>query len=168
MKQLLVLFALVAFCGLNATAQDCSYSKNANAKVDKTHCKATAAAAAKLASMDENIESRTCPQSGKVSYVRKSVCSTSGKVSFTDVEYCSKSAKFINVSPSKKQNCIKGDAQKASQDVKATKVSSTSKAKKNCAASCAKPCTGSKAKAEATPKTQSSGAAKVKLVKNER
>ena len=167
MKQLLLLFSMMLAFGLTTQAQDCSYSKKTNASVEKTQCtKSTATAAAKLASMDESIESRTCAQSGKLSYVRKSVCEKSGKVSYTGVEYCSKSGKFVNISP--RQACSKSKAS-AEGNAKATKVSDKKGACTSAQkAACAKTCTGaSKGKVNAAPKQNAEGKAKVKLVKGE-
>ncbi|MCG8332598.1 MAG: hypothetical protein MI974_33240 [Chitinophagales bacterium] len=168
MKQLLLLFSMMLVFGLTTQAQDCTYAKKTNASVEKTQCtKSTAAAAAKLASMDASIESRTCAQSGKVSYVRKSVCDKSGKVSYTGVEYCSKSAKFVNISP-RQQACSKSKAS-AEGNAKATKVSDKKGACTSAQkAACAKTCTGaSKSKVNAAPKQDAEGKAKVKLVKGE-
>ena len=166
MKPLLLLFSLIFFVGISSNAQNCPYSKSTNAKVDKSHC--TASAAAKMAALDENIESRTCSQTGKVSYVRKSVCPQSGKQTFTDVEYCSKTAKFINVSPRQK-SCTKSN-EAAGSKVKATKASNkaincTPAQKAACAKTCVKTCTdGQKAGAKASA---SEAPAKPKFVKNE-
>lgn len=59
------------------------------------------AAAAKLASMDASIESRTDAATGNVTYVKKETCSHSGKVSFVDVSYDASTNTFLNVSPMK-------------------------------------------------------------------
>jgi hypothetical protein len=143
MKSFLLLFSLIFFISINSNAQECSYAKSAKAKVDKTHC--TASAAAKMAALDEHIESRTCPQTGKVSYVRKSVCPQSGKTTLTDVEYCSKTSKFINVSPRQK-SCTKQNGAAGSK-AKATKAANKSincspAQKAACAKTCAKSCAG--------------------------
>jgi len=152
MKKLFVLFAFMGLVAFTANAQSCGSKKATSAKSETACCAKTAAAAAKLASMDESIESKTCAKSGKVSYTKKEVCAKSGKVSYTDVEYCTKSGKFVNMSPKdvKDVKCTKskascGDKAKASK-AKATKVSSTTK--KSCAApksASAGACGGSKA-----------------------
>lgn len=170
MKKLFLLLAFSGAVGFAANAQ-CSGSKSASASAavsDETpgaHC---AAAAAKLASMDASIETRTCPQTGKVSYMKKNVSAENGKATFTEVEYCSKSGKFVNVSPSEKAACTKSKAG-CTGDAKATKVSST-----GTGAGC---CAGAKAaSASCCDKSKSSGASSIgttkkaataKLVSNE-
>lgn len=162
MKYFTLLLSFTLFLGLNLQAQECPYSKKSHAKVERSQ--STSTAAAKAASLDDSIEKRTCPQSGKVSYLRKSVCEKSGKVSLTEVEYCSKSEKFINVSP-RKAGCTKSKAAGAC-GAKATKVSG--KASSCCSsaqkAACAKKCKANKAKTKTVP----SSGAKVKLVKSEK
>lgn len=138
MKKLFVLFAFLGFVSFSATAQSCNPAacKKAHktSSVDATNTDANAAAV-KLASLDETIETKTCATSGKVSFTRKSVCAKSGKVSYTDVEYCSKSAKFVNVSPSAKASCSKSKAScTATKGASATKVSTDIAPKKACCA----------------------------------
>jgi len=163
MKYFTLLLSFTLFLGLNLQAQDCPYSKKSHAKVEKAES-TSSVAAAKAASLDDSIEKRTCPQSGKVSYLRKSVCEKSGKVSLTEVEYCSKSGKFINASP-RKSGCSKSKAADK-EGAKATKVSG--KAHSGCTpaqkAECAKKCEGKKT----NTKSVQSSSAKVKLVKNEK
>ena len=169
MKKFLVLFAMVAFVGTMASAQvtgtvdakkTCTKSKAACTKSKATTVSVASedelvavkgalpacsvAAAAKLASLDENIEAKTCSQSGKVAYYKKSVCSNSGKVSMKPVQYCSSSKAFVNVAPPTKS-------------ANALQVSEKAPAKKACAKSCKKTCTKSKtaaAKAEVGTATQ--------------
>jgi len=117
MKKLLFLFAFVGCLGLvNVNAQSCPYSKKAatTTGVEKKVCAKTAAAAAKLASMDDSIESKTCATSGNVSYFQKSTCAKSGKVSMNEVKYCSTAKKFVNASPetAAKKSCAKSCAGK--------------------------------------------------------
>jgi hypothetical protein len=108
MKQLTVLFALLLGISLSAVqAQNCQ--KTASSCCKKSASTATAEkpsgsidAAAKLASLDETIETRTCEKSGSVSYVRKVVNETSGNVTFADVEYDGESGAFVNVAPAAK------------------------------------------------------------------
>jgi len=61
----------------------------------------TTAAAAKLASMDPSIETRTCPVSGTVTYVRKEEGAKKGEYTYVDLAYDATSNSFINVAPSK-------------------------------------------------------------------
>lgn len=159
MKKLFLLFAFFGAVSFAANAQ-CSHAKSASAastSVDAPgHC--TASAAAKLASADASIETRTCPQTGKVSYMKKTVSAETGKATFTEVEYCSKSGKFVNVSPSEKAACSKSKAA-CSGDAKATKVSSTG----GTGAAC---CAGAKAaSASCCDKSKSSGAASTATTK---
>ena len=116
-------------------------------------CMATAKAAATAASLDNDIESRTCAKSGKVSYVKKVVNAETGAVNFEEVKWCTTSKKFINASPSKKA-CTKGA--KACTKAKATSTS---------AKSCTKPCTKSTKTVKLDPKP--ANVAKAKLVKGE-
>ncbi len=169
MKKLFLLLAFSGAVGFAANAQ-CSGSKSASASVAAdvetpgAHC---TAAAAKLASMDASIETRTCPQTGKVSYMKKNVSAENGKATFTEVEYCSKSGKFINVSPSEKAACSKSKAG-CSGDAKATKVSTAGGAgccagAKAASASCCDKSKSAGASSAATTKK----AATAKLVSNE-
>ena len=161
MKKVFMLFAFFGLVSFAATAQK-ACTKSASAK--SSCCAKTTAAAAKLAKLDNNIESRTCAKSGTVSYVKKSVCAQSGKVSYDNVEYCTKSKKFVNVSPKmEKASCTKGAG--------ATKVSSVNGKKTSCSAakkaSCAKKgmsCTKKSAGKSAAKSTSDAGA---KLVKQE-
>ena len=111
MKKLLLAFAFLGCLGLvNVNAQSCSGKKTAGvekAACSKT-CAKTAAAAAKLASLDESIEAKTCAKSGNVSYYQKSTCAKSGKTSLTEVKYCTTSQKFVNVSPDAKAMGVSG------------------------------------------------------------
>ena len=111
------------------------------------------AAAAKLASMDDSIESKTCAVSGKVSYYQKSTCPASGKVTSSEVTYDKTAKKFVNVSPSKKAAAAGGKNVKKAATAK--KVSAT--AKKSCAAKCTK--------SAASCGSKSANASKAKLVK---
>ena len=133
------LFFFVAFFGLvafNVNAQSC----NKSAKTAKTVSadelpSCCVAAAAKLASMDDTIESKKCSTSGKVAYYKKSTCPASGKVTSTEVTYDKTAKKFVNVSPSKKAAAAGGKNVKKAATAK--KVSAT--AKKSCdPAACAK------------------------------
>lgn len=138
MKKLFVLFAFLGFVSFSATAQSCNPAacKKAHktSSVDATQTDVKAAAV-KLASLDQTIETKTCATSGKVSFARKNVCATSGTVSYTDVEYCTKSAKFVNVSPSAKASCSKSKAScTAAKGASAKQVSAITAPKKACCA----------------------------------
>ncbi len=150
MKNVLLLFAMVAFLGTSAFAQQktCSKSKAACTK-SKTACtanKATdaktvsvkelpacpVAAAAKLASMDKSIEAKTCAKSGKTSYYKSSVCSTSGKAYTKEVKFCPEAKAFVNVAPAK------------AEAVKAAELGTEKKACTSKKTSCAKKCSAAK------------------------
>lgn len=90
-----------------ATSACCKKSASV-ATADKSHCDGSADAAAKLASLDESIETRTCEKSGSVSYVRKEINPETGAAVFTSVEYNSELGKFVNVSPTEGKSCCKG------------------------------------------------------------
>lgn len=169
MQKLFVLFTFLCFATFSANAQSCNPAacKKAqkNVKVEATQ---TNEAAVKLAAMEENIETRTCPTSGKVSFVRKDVCATSGTVKYSDVEYCTKSAKFVNVSPSAKASCSKSAKTSASCSAKkgasAKNVSAETPAKKTCCAG--KSASGCAKGAKTTEAAPAADDAKVKLISN--
>lgn len=106
-----VLFSLFVFSAIafGAQAQTCSKSCTAKPAAASASCHegaasaSTAEAAAKLASMDATIESRTCPVSGTVSYVRKETNKADGSVSFVNVNYDATTNTFVNVAPSQMQ-----------------------------------------------------------------
>lgn len=118
MKRILILFSLMSFfaiAGMQAQKACCSSkAKSAASCTDKASATKTASAdiemtAAKLASLDENIDRKVCPETGKVTYLKKEVCEKSGKVSVVNVEYDSDLGQFVNISPSelhgKQANC---------------------------------------------------------------
>lgn len=159
MKKFLVLFAMVAFVGTIASAQapaKCTKSKAActasktSAKTVSTDAEAlptcSVAAAAKLASLDESIQSKTCSASGTVSYYKKNVCSTSGKVSLKEVKYCSTSQAFVNVAPP------------ANKEAQILQAADTKKK-----ASCSKTCTKSKSSCSKSKTAETGTATQVKL-----
>jgi hypothetical protein len=201
MKKLLMLFAVVAFIGTSATAQctksksvsgkTCTKSKTActKAKTVSTDTKAAelpacpTAAAAKLASMDESIESRTCAKSGKTAYYKKSSCEKSGKTYFQEVKFDGDSKAFVNVAPSKgqavkaadtdgtKKTCSKSKAscskaKTVSAERKCTKTASAktvSLEKKSCSkskATAGKSCCASKKAAAKTVSTEKKSCSK--------
>ena len=85
----------------------CDSKKSSTASMDASE---TSMAAAKLASMDQTIETRTCPVSGTVSYVRKEN-GQNGTAKFVDVSYDASTNTFVNVSPVKGEgaaNCSPG------------------------------------------------------------
>lgn len=165
MKKFFLLFALLGFVSVSTVSAQKKTCTAAKAVKGEKVC--TKTAAAKLASLEADIEKRVCEKSGSVSYVRKSVCSASGKVSFQDVEFCSKSSKFVNVSPSKggtKASCTK-PCTKGSAKASAMKVSQNETAVKG------KACCAGKSKASCAAKkvdnAEKANAAKAKLVKGE-
>lgn len=102
MKKVLFSLLLLSAFALTAQAQTCSKSctaKPAGACQGTAATTSTADAAAKLASMDATIESRTCPVTGTVSYVRKQT-QQDGTVSFVSVNYDATTNTFVNVAPS--------------------------------------------------------------------
>lgn len=120
MKRITLFFALLVGLGLTSLhAQTCSKSASACSKKgasmtasEKAHCAGSADAAAKLASLDASIETRTDEKTGAVSYVRKEVNPETGAATFTSIEYNSELGKFVNVSPSQGKACSKGAAGK--------------------------------------------------------
>lgn len=157
MKKLFMLFAMMSLVAVaSVDAQTCS--KSTKASCSKTAAECTAAAA-KMASLDANIEKRTCEESGKISFVRKSVCSVSGKTSYTNVEYNADTKKFVNVSPThtsgvtaKGKACAKKGAACCAGKAKATSASASASTKAACSkgeksACCAK---GKNAKSAST------------------
>lgn len=144
MKRFLIAFALLGFVTFSAQAQSCC-SKGKSASADKSEASCSTTEATKAASLDDSIEQRTDANTGKVSFVRRSVNAATGEASFEAVEYCSESKRFINKSP-EKADCH--------ADGKASATSGKSKSKKDCCeggdkggAGCAK---DSKSKASST------------------
>jgi hypothetical protein len=102
MKRITLFFALLVGLGLTSlSAQTCAKSASSCAKKCGSVAKAdgSADAAAKLASLDATIETRTCEKTGGTCYVRKETDAKTGAVVFTSVEYNSDLGKFVNVSP---------------------------------------------------------------------
>ena len=116
MKKVVFSLFFFSFMIIGAQAQSCAKtcSKSASAGTS-CHAKAPAAAfsgdtdnstaAAKLASLDATIETRTDPITGGVFYVRKETSSADGSVSYVDVTYDATSNTFVNVSPMKAAGC---------------------------------------------------------------
>ena len=59
--------------------------------------------ASKAATADATIEKKVCPQTGKITYVRKETIGEKGTIIYNDVAYNEHLDKFVNVSPSKKE-----------------------------------------------------------------
>jgi hypothetical protein len=112
MKKILLAFALISFAAFTAEAQTCC-SKGKSASADKTEASCTSSAAAKAAAIDENIEERVDAQTGKATYVRRTVDAATGEAAYTPVEYCSDSKRFINQSPQKEGKASCHDGEKA-------------------------------------------------------
>ncbi len=106
MKKVLFSIFFVSLMVAGAQAQKSSCAKSCTAKTasaSTAHCTdANATAAAKLASTDPTIESRTCPTSGTVCYVRKEA-GQNGSVSYVDLNYDAATNTFVNVSPVAKE-----------------------------------------------------------------
>ncbi|HSF89204.1 MAG TPA: hypothetical protein VLA46_07285 [Saprospiraceae bacterium] len=112
MKKVLFSFFLFSVMAVGVQAQKSACSKSCTAKpaAGVSSCEGKSAsvattggsdAAAKLAAMDASIETKTCPVTGTVSYVRKETCAGSGTVSYVDVNYDAATNTFVNVSPMK-------------------------------------------------------------------
>ena len=163
------LFFLVAFFGLvafNVNAQSCNKSAKAAKTVSADELPSCCvAAAAKLASMDDSIESKTCSKSGKVTYFKNTTCPASGKVTSNEVTYCTTSKKFVNVSPSKKAAAVGGKNVKKAAVAK--KVSETSAKCSKSAKACSKSAKTVSAKKSCDPAQCKKGAkaSNAKLVK---
>lgn len=123
----LAFFGCIAFSA-NAQKKACCASKS-GAKVCTKTASANAEAAAKLASMDDMIETKVCSTSGKVSYVKNYVCSETGKMTSTPVEYDAATQKFVNVSPQNAEQGVGGQNAEV-KTVKAVKTAKTVKAAK--------------------------------------
>jgi len=124
MKRITLFFALLMGIGLTSlqaqsttkSVASCCKKSASTATADKSHCNGSADAAAKLASLDKSIESRTCEKSGLVNYVRKESNPETGEVVFTSLEYSSELGQF---SPSDKKACCTGDKMKCCSSAEA-------------------------------------------------
>ena len=141
MKRITLFFALLVGLGLTSLqAQTCSKSASACSKKsasmtasEKAHCAGSAEAAAKMASLDATIETRTDEKTGAVTYVRKEVNPETGAATFTSIEYNSELGKFVNCSPKEGKACCKGaDAKKccSGKGAKATSADASSQVQK--------------------------------------
>lgn len=112
MKRLFLLFTMctmVAAFGLQAQSSSCASKKSAcckkSASAASTELIETNDAAAKLASMDETIEQRSCGTSGKVSYVRLVSEATDSEPSYVPVVYDSEANQFVDLPESEWSKC---------------------------------------------------------------
>jgi hypothetical protein len=148
MKKVLfsIFFFAVLIAGASAQKADCSKSCGSkSASASSCQAKAgtattasvdEAAAAAKLASTDKTIESRTCPVSGTVSYFRKEA-QPGGGVKQVDLQYDATSNTFVNVAPSTmkgQEGC--GSASKSASSGKSCCAGKATNASGNNAAGC--------------------------------
>ena len=139
MKKIFMLFAFISLVGSASVSAQVCCSKS------KAEC---TAAATKAASASADIEKRISEESGKVTFVRKSICEVSGKTSYTNVEFDAKTKKFVNVSPTHTSG--KAAAAGNSDDAKATSVS---KKGKGCCKKGKSSCTKKSASTTAVTKT---------------
>lgn len=151
MKKVLFSFFLFSVMAVGVQAQKSACSKSCTAKpaagVSSCEGKSTSVAstsgsdaAAKLASMDASIETKTCPVTGTVSYVRKETCAGSGSVSYVDVNYDATTNTFVNVSPMKmegKKECGTKGASANGKSCCAGKSTATSTSGSNGKSCCA-------------------------------
>ncbi len=96
MQKLLPILAVLCFAGLVSAQAQCPDATSARRDCART---CTKSAAARAATQDPDIEMRTDPHTGRVSYVRKTVCATSRTVSYQEVDYCQKTGAFVRVAP---------------------------------------------------------------------
>jgi len=159
MKKILFSLSLLVFLAFGAQAQHACCSKSA---AGKSSCEAKVAtttpipaeyqtAAAKVASLDATIESRTNPVTGEVTYVRKETASHNGEVSFVALNFDPATSTFVNVSPT--QVAAKENTQGCGSSAK-----SASATKSCCAGSSTKTCSADKVKTTSTASTTSTTA----------
>jgi hypothetical protein len=129
MKRILFVFALVSFAAFAAQAQSCcskGTAKSASAGKSEAACTNDAI---KAASMDDSIEQRTDANTGKVTFVRRTVDASTGEANYAPVEYCTETKKFINKSSEKSAACCtdsKGSKAGCCSKPGSAKASSTS------------------------------------------
>ncbi|HEY3385191.1 MAG TPA: hypothetical protein VGK46_01700 [Saprospiraceae bacterium] len=129
-----VLFSLFLFSALavGVQAQSSSCAKSCAAKPAGAACESksadASAAAAKLAATDATIETKTCPGTTAVCYVRK-VSEQNGTVSYVDVTYDATTNTFVNVSPVKASGKEAGCSGKSASGAKACCAPGASKTK---------------------------------------
>ena len=136
MKKLFLFMAFFGCIAFSANAQKACCASKSGAKVCSKTAAANSEAAAKLASLDDMIQTKVCSESGKVSYVKNYVCSESGKMTSTEVAYDATTKKFINVSPTNAEQGVGGQNVKTVKAVKTVKTAKASSTKKK--ACCAK------------------------------
>jgi hypothetical protein len=164
MKKILFFAAFLMISGIVFAQSDakscdkpCTHSEKASVEETSTASKALMAA-----NNDENIEVKTCEDSGKVSFYRKDVCEQSGKVSYTEVEYQEGNGQFavkasneenVNTAPAKASKSKSSCGSKSYHPAKKSCGSSSAAAKTDCSSkSASKSCCSSKAtKASLTP-----------------
>ncbi|MBK7410297.1 MAG: hypothetical protein IPL49_07625 [Saprospirales bacterium] len=147
MKRILLVFALIGFASFAVQAQSCcDKGAKGTSSAAKSEASCSQSAAVKAASLDDSIEQRVDENSGKVSFVRRTVNASTGEASFIPVEYCSESKAFKTVD-SEKASCH-GDAKASTTSATGAKAACCADGKgKEGAACCAK---DSKAKTSST------------------
>jgi hypothetical protein len=120
MKKILLFAAFLMMAGVAVNAQSdakksCDKPCTHSEKASSVEVSTDASTALMAANKDENIEVKTCEDSGTVSFYRKDVCAQSGKVSYTEVEYQEADGTFavkasneekVNTAPAvKKSSC---------------------------------------------------------------
>lgn len=150
MKRILLVFALIGFASFAVQGQSCCDKGAKKTSSVKSEASCSQSAAAKAASLDDAIEQRVDENSGKVSFVRRSVDASTGEASFIPVEYCSESKAFKTVE-AEKASCH-GDAKASATSATGAKAACCADGKgktagKEGAACCAK---DSKAKTSST------------------
>ncbi|MCB9284954.1 MAG: hypothetical protein H6563_12830 [Lewinellaceae bacterium] len=108
MKRILFVFALIGFASFAVQAQTCC-SKAAKGTSAKTETSCSESAAVKAASLDDSIEQRVDANTGKVSFVRRSVDASTGEATYIPVEYCNESKSF-KTAAAEKASCDKEGA----------------------------------------------------------
>lgn len=133
MKKILFFAAFLLMAGVAVNAQSdakksCDKPCTHSEKASTTEVSSETSKAMMAANNDENIEVKTCEESGNVSFYRKDVCSQSGKVSYTEVEYQEGDGTFavkasneekVNMAPAKEKSSCSPSA-KASCGSKAS------------------------------------------------
>lgn len=115
MKKFIFSFFLFSLMVVGANAQKAACCKPGGKSAASCEMKApsavsaeNSAAAEKVAAMDQNIEKRTDPITGAVSYVRKETAVADGAVTYVSLSFDPSTNSFVNVAPSmmeEKHNC---------------------------------------------------------------
>ncbi len=153
MKKVLFSLSLLLCLALGAQAQHAGCSKACTDK-SKSSCEVKVAtatpipseyqtAAAKVASLDATIVSRTNPETAEVTYYRKEAAAHSGEVSYVALNFDPATSTFVNVSPSQVA---------AKENTQGCGSSKSASASKSCCAAGAstKSCCADKAKTTST------------------